>query len=680
MKNIYLITENSFDFYYLPYLWCSMKTYYEDNGQYPDQWQWHDPNIGEWTDSDIFDYLEKNQPDVFGFSVYVWNEERFDVLALKIKQKYPKCLIVYGGPQQNAKHNIDFFRDKFWVDITLPGDAYGEIVLSSILDNFPIEDFDTIPYIYYPDSSRNRCISSNVIEKRSFRWPSNMFKRQEQFIIEEIKKQRTLGRYIISIYETSRGCPYKCIFCEWGGGINTKVVKKPYAEILDDIEWLSSVANIDQISFADGNFGMTKIDIDINKFLIDCKNKYGYPTSADYDFAKNNYKNVLQIKDMSIGAGLLDYIAIAIQTFNDEARKNIERIDIPFSIQLEGIKYLKSKHGDIPLFFETILGLPGETLESYCEQIDIMFNYGIDIGGIKPVPWILLPEAPAFDPNMREKFKIKTIKKHIDLNSKLKENNSKIILRNLKKQWKNSSSETVVSTLSYSEYDWIKMRRFKSFVWAGEFVGINQYLIRYMFDQHKIKPSEIYYSITNFAYSKSFKSSILNTYFGNDDKQSQKWMFDPLENNSVQDFGECWDVIIPQHQQIRFIILTNVQEFFTDIGLMLYQKYKDINILDLCTWIKNILLDFSIDYRHSRRFTSQVDWQNYFRSDSKRLDYGKFCYEISTDAILSKFYETPNWHELGTNIEHAHYLYHQKMDRIRDYKFVFSNYDKIKCV
>lgn len=675
MKNFYLITENSFDYYYLPYLWCSMKTYYEDNGLLKNEWIWHDPNLGERTDEEIFKYLELNPPDIFGLSVYVWNEVRFDKLATQIKKKYPKCLIIYGGPQQNVKHNIDYFRNKSWVDVTLPSDAYGEIVLTSILDNYPIENFENIPYIYYTDLHRNRYLSSKSIEKRSFKWPANIFKRQEKFIIEEIKKQKKSGRYIVSVYESSRGCPYKCIYCEWGGGINTKVIKKSYTDILSDIEWLSSVANVDQISFSDANFGMTSIDIEINKFLISCKNKYGYPINADYDFAKNNYKNVLKIKDLSIEAGLLDYITVALQTFNDEVRKNIERKDIPFFTQVEGINYLKSKYGDLPVLFEIILGLPGETVESYCEQIDIMFNHKIDIGGVKPVPWMLLPEAPAFDPVIREKFKIKTIKKQIDLNSKLKENRSKVFLNNLKKHWHNNSIETVISTYSYSEYDWLKMRRFKSFVWAGEYLGINRFLLKYLHNQYSIKPSEVYYSIEKLAYDYSFDCFNLNKYFENDYNQSLKWLNDPSEENITIDMGDSWDVILPQHEQILFIILTNTKDFFIGIGNFLSIKYNDPHILDLCIWIANILADYNLEQHNDRIFISKIDWQKYFHSNGKLFKKGSFKYLISSDILSNRY-------NLGNGLQDlekdTYYVYYQNIQKFKKDQYVFKELKYIK--
>ena len=37
------------------------------------------------------------------------------------------------------------------------------------------------------------------------------------------------------IIETTRGCPYKCVYCEWGGGTGTKIIKKDMELVKRDI-------------------------------------------------------------------------------------------------------------------------------------------------------------------------------------------------------------------------------------------------------------------------------------------------------------------------------------------------------------------------------------------------------------------------------------------------------------
>ena len=84
---------------------------------------------------DIMDNIK--DPDVFGFSTYVWNSNYTDALAKRVKEKYPKCLIVYGGPHV-SDNNEQLFVDKPWVDICVHQE--GEIAFKEIL----IENLHTV--------------------------------------------------------------------------------------------------------------------------------------------------------------------------------------------------------------------------------------------------------------------------------------------------------------------------------------------------------------------------------------------------------------------------------------------------------------------------------------------------------------------------------------------------------
>jgi radical SAM superfamily enzyme YgiQ (UPF0313 family) len=62
-------------------------------------------------------------------------------------------------------------------------------------------------------------------------------------------------------WETKRGCPYKCGFCEWGNASNKKVIPIDQKRLLSEIELFKKAA-IEEINILDGtyNFGKTYID------------------------------------------------------------------------------------------------------------------------------------------------------------------------------------------------------------------------------------------------------------------------------------------------------------------------------------------------------------------------------------------------------------------------------------
>ena len=71
--------------------------------------------------------------------------------------------------------------------------------------------------------------------------------------------------------ETTRGCPYKCVYCEWGGGTGTKIHKKPLGIVKDDIDCLRSMGYRD-VYLTDANFGAFE-ERDLEIFEYAWKNK-----------------------------------------------------------------------------------------------------------------------------------------------------------------------------------------------------------------------------------------------------------------------------------------------------------------------------------------------------------------------------------------------------------------------
>ena len=70
-------------------------------------------------------------PDVVAFSVSVWNFEISLAVAEKIKDYYPDCLVIFGGPHVPNKVG-DFFNKHPFIDILVHGE--GEVTFYKILE------------------------------------------------------------------------------------------------------------------------------------------------------------------------------------------------------------------------------------------------------------------------------------------------------------------------------------------------------------------------------------------------------------------------------------------------------------------------------------------------------------------------------------------------------------------
>src|SRR5262249_45835031 len=86
-------------------------------------------------------------------------------------------------------------------------------------------------------------------------------------------------------FETNRGCPYGCTFCDWGAATLSKIGRMSDERIFGEIEFAGR-HRVNTIGFCDANFGILPRDVDIVRHVIDVKETYGYPVGVGYTNAK----------------------------------------------------------------------------------------------------------------------------------------------------------------------------------------------------------------------------------------------------------------------------------------------------------------------------------------------------------------------------------------------------------
>ena len=115
---------------------------YEKYGARVNEWQWvpcyADVYSAEYEEK-IYEILEKNPPDVFAISLYVWNYSLAHKIAAWVRNTFPQCIIISGGPHQYFKHDLNWFKEHWYLDASSPGDCYGELCFKEILDNYDDE-------------------------------------------------------------------------------------------------------------------------------------------------------------------------------------------------------------------------------------------------------------------------------------------------------------------------------------------------------------------------------------------------------------------------------------------------------------------------------------------------------------------------------------------------------------
>jgi len=410
---------------WLPYLWASAKTYYEQLGTRVNEWNWvpchADIYSSEYID-DIKRIMREAKPDIFAISLYVWNYRLAYEVAEWVKEEFPECIIVSGGPHQYFKHDINWFKDHPYLDASLPGDCYGEKCFLEMLDNYDDEtkliDWDLVTDIVYPSKGKNIKSSRKKMshgDKKQFDYDWSALHRQftelSQFI--EFQKKIFPDSLLLGVIETTRGCPYGCTYCDWGGGTATTVIKKSIDNVKLDIDAVSQF-NLTFLYFADANFGIFgDRDIEIIEYLVKRKKETGQFFKIGYGgFAKTAnrleaIRDILRI-DFNNSMSLTKELKLSLQTLDEDILENIDRKNIDLDKQLVVFKPL-ARDKQMPVYVEMIMGLPGMNLDIYHHELNVLGSHNLSVQWFE---WILLPETPAYAYDYRRKFDIKTIIKN----------------------------------------------------------------------------------------------------------------------------------------------------------------------------------------------------------------------------------------------------------------------------
>lgn len=286
-----------------------------------------------------------SNPSICAFSCYVWNEKYSLELAKKIKEKYPNCLIIFGGPQVNGR----FLKYNFINSIVM---AEGE---ENFVQALQILISEQNPILLYPKRRLD------VLEVPS---------PYTTHIFDKIIKDNPDVKWSMT-FETNRGCPYHCTFCDWGSLTYSKIKKFSIEKIKSELEW-SIDKPINYVYCADANFGIFKErDLEIAKVIREVGNKANWDT-VNLIYAKNSTEVVFQIA--KILGDLNRGITISVQSLNDETLEAIKRKNLATN----DIKYLMSmsEKYDIPTYTEVILGLPCETLDTWKKGLAEILELG----------------------------------------------------------------------------------------------------------------------------------------------------------------------------------------------------------------------------------------------------------------------------------------------------------------
>lgn len=638
------------------YAWLSFKSYVEDNyiGKSHIEWDFPIQHSNYKSIEDFADDIVSKKPDIFSMSLYVWNVGISHEIAKLVKKKLPACIIVIGGPHIDYVEDKDYFIKNEHVDFVCDTNGYGEPFFNELLYQIETDkDWDKVPFLIKPNADRKTFKRSKAhFNKLKFEWPRHIFSRNSEYI-------KTLDpdlEFYIA-YESSRGCPYGCTYCEWGGGINSKVSFKPTEYVLEDMDYIFKTIKPQTFTFTDANFGIIKRDIDIIRKICDYKEQIDLPRNV-YFFGptKSKKENLYEIEELLALYKLSDNFKVSIQDFDPSVIRNIDRTDDPWQKSIQEYNKIRNRY-DVTVRAEMMLGLPGATLDNFYKGLDILCSE--DIYSPRYV-WHLLPTSPASKKEYREKFGIKTVKmitRHKIygggfsniIDNKITYDNYPLIYGDEFTE----PTELVCETNSYTIKEWKEMFIMNSMVNSFHVDEYMKDITRYLNTYRNVPYSTFYKKLYDeFIFSDYYLKGVQNSIFKKIKTDTENFVeFGKIIENNLEYYKLPeifpWDISCRIENLINIAINLNRYEFYQYLANWIHDEFGvDEELADLLQWTPNMIKWIDYDIGNPPKIKSDYNWFH-FKKTGELLKRKTIC--TPNDITYSSEKKLIDWHEVDIN-------------------------------
>ena len=597
-----------FNAYYLPYSAGVILSYALASEKVQENWEldhlvWRREPIEELA-------LKLSTSHLVAFSTYVWNHRYNYKLAKLVKTFNPKCTIVFGGPEP-AIEDPELFKKEPFMDLVIKME--GEITFRRILEEHGTD------YTHIEGLLINS--PTGLIDTGDPKRINDLDEVPSPYLTGIFDRVMAQNPDVIwnATLETNRGCPYQCTFCDWGSLTYNKVKKFELQRVYDELDWIGEHCGF--VTITDANFGMfVERDNMIVDKLIEVQKRWGKLSSFSMTWAKNQKNEVVDIvkklitESPNFGQGL----TVSVQSMDNDVLENIKRRNLD-QHKIDEIFALCDKN-NIPVYTELILGLPGETVESWKEAFWKIFRAG-NHGGINILQCQLLENA---EMNLLQKklYKLESVPVYDYMSGSYGDVDL------------NESIDVVVSTKTIPRETMLDTLVWSSFIQTFHINGLSTYIARYLAKQQNIDYSKFYEDLYTWVQQDPwFRSQFAETrsYF-------QNWMtkgrIDHPRIGNIEVFG--WNLM---HRTTLYMVKDRmINHVFETLDNFLNTHYN------IDSAVKNQLLQFQrnyvIDYRDLESYPVQMtcdyDFLGYIQDDAKLENTTVYKFDTAEDKNMSE--------------------------------------------
>ena len=596
-KNILISEPGSMDLGapFLPYIWGILKTYCERREGIVEHYEWLDPIYKHSNYKALLQPYEDIKIDVAGLSCFTWNWDLQCLVAKELKSRNPNCLIIAGGPEPDYKDQEIFLKHPY-IDVIAVRD--GEIPFYKILRNLTLglNDFSDIGGLYLPTLDKKAHTFTGPAEVPTV-FDSSPFVAQEEYYKKLID---TEGYDFAATWETNRGCPYSCSFCDWGSNTMTKVRRFDMERVEADIEWLGK-NKVCWVFLADANFGIIPRDLEIADRIVDTYEEYGFPNHLIYSNAKNNPDRTVEIAKKFYKTGLLTRYVLSIQHTNENVLAAMDRANISTKKQIDVVKNLMD-HG-VTIDVQLILGIPGDTYETWKECFSDLMDWGIHTFEFI-YHYHVLPNAPVAEPDFVKKWQIECGMRYTQTYNGFKREKGPPDPDSLKNQ-------IILSSKSFNKNDWAKMNAYGAAIKALHSCSLTRCIAMYLKLSHGVEYKDFYGKlIDEFCASKNPTKILYERMF----EQYRRITIeeDAIEYMDVEQFPNFQFQLDPSRWLYTQICL-KFDEFFDSLRSYLLDEYPYAeNLSSVINYQKNLVILPSYNRATGKSFSCEHDWLDYF--------------------------------------------------------------------
>ena len=597
-----------FNAYYLPYSAGVILSYALGSEKVKESWEldhliWRREPIEELA-------LKLSTSDLVAFSTYVWNHRYNYKLAKLVKTFNPECTIVFGGPEP-AIEDPELFEKEPFMDLVIKME--GEITFRRILENHGTD------YTHIEGLLINS--PTGMIDTGDPKRINNLDEVPSPYLAGIFDRVMAENPGVIwnATLETNRGCPYQCTFCDWGSLTYNKVKKFELQRVYDELDWIGEHCGF--VTITDANFGMfVERDNMIVDKLIEVQKRWGKLESFSMTWAKNQKNEVVDIvkklidESPNFGQGL----TVSVQSMDNDVLENIKRRNLD-QHKIDEIFALCDKN-NIPVYTELILGLPGETVESWKEAFWKIFRAG-NHGGINILQCQLLENA---EMNLLQKklYKLESVPVYDYMSGSYGDVDL------------NESIDVVVSTKTIPRETMLDTLVWSSFIQTFHINGLSTYIARYLAKHQNIDYSKFYEDLYAWVQQDPwFRLQFLETrsYFSN---WMTKGRIDHPRIGNIEVFG--WNLM---HRTTLYM----VREKMINYVFESLDKFLDTHY-NIDSQVKNQLLQFQrnyvIDYRdlgtYPMQMTCDYDFLGYIQDNAKLENTTVYQFDTVEDPSMSE--------------------------------------------